>query len=60
MDLLVLVMDGLVVDLVVGLMVRQVKLLEVMDVGVILETVKEMDMAVALGDLIKVLLVVVT
>ncbi len=55
-----LVMDGLVVDLVVGLMVRQVKLLEVMDVGVILETVKEMDMAVALGDLIKVLLVVVT
>tara|TARA_B100000123_G_C25438980_1_gene300760 strand:+ start:148 stop:378 length:231 start_codon:yes stop_codon:yes gene_type:complete len=50
-------MDGLVVDLVVGLMVKQGKPQVVTDVGVIQETAKVMDMVDVLGDLTKVLLV---
>ncbi len=57
MDLQVLLMDGLVVDLVVGLMVKQGKPQVVTDVGVIQETAKVMDMVDVLGDLTKVLLV---
>ena len=57
MDLQVLLMDGLVVDLVVGLMVKQGKQQVVTDVGVIQETAKVMDMVDVLGDLTKVLLV---
>ena len=57
MDLQVLLMDGLVVDLVVGLMVNQENPQVVMDVGVIQETAKVMDMVDVLGDLTKVLLV---
>ena len=56
MDLQVLLMDGLVVDLVVGLMVKQGKQQVVTDAGVTQETVKETDMVDVLGDLTMVLL----
>ena len=56
MDLQVLLMDGRVVDLVVGLMVKQGKQQVVTDAGVTQETVKETDMVDVLGDLIMVLL----
>ena len=56
MDLQVLLMDGTVVDLVVGLMVKQGKQQVVTDAGVTQETVKETDMVDVLGDLTMVLL----
>ena len=56
MDLQVLLMDGRVVDLVVGLMVKQGKQQVVTDAGVTQETVKETDMVDVLGDLTMVLL----
>ena len=56
MDLQVLLMDGGVVDLVVGLMVKQGKQQVVTDAGVTQETVKETDMVDVLGDLTMVLL----